>query len=179
MQILIFKFEYLQGGSNILGNGDNGYRFSISSIYKRNQLNRTYRIWTRLNILKFTSLNLNDFIIFQIYLAVVLLDRGHQYDSFAKRINWIWFLEFELYQKYSNSLIWIWMFSNSLNDKYFGFIGFYSFLGIQGHIIFYFWTYGLKDMKVKPFSVLFLIWFFILTGGLAMWLFPIGGYRFG
>jgi hypothetical protein len=96
-----------------LGNGDNEYRFSISSIYKRNQLNRTYRIWTRLNILNFTSLNLNDFKIVQISLAVILVDRGHQYDSFAKGINWNGFLEFELYQKYSNPHIQIWILSNS------------------------------------------------------------------
>jgi hypothetical protein len=138
-QILIFEFKYSQRGSNVLGNSDNGYGFSISSIYKRNQLNRTYKIWTRLNILKFTSLNLNDSKIVQIYLGVVLLDREDQYDSFPKWINWFEFIEFELYQKYSNPHIWIWMFSTSSIHRYFGSIGFYTFVGFQRHIICIFW----------------------------------------
>jgi hypothetical protein len=40
--MIILKFSYLN--LNILGNDATGYRFSICSIYKRNQLNMTYRI---------------------------------------------------------------------------------------------------------------------------------------
>jgi hypothetical protein len=43
-QIPLFEFEFLQSGPSILGNYATGYRFSISSIYKMNQLNWDYRI---------------------------------------------------------------------------------------------------------------------------------------
>jgi hypothetical protein len=46
----------------------------------------------------------------QIICAVVLLDRGQQYDPISKRTNWKGFIEFELYQNYSNSHIQILIF---------------------------------------------------------------------
>jgi hypothetical protein len=110
-------------------------------------------------------------------LAVVLLDRGHQYDSFAKRINWKWFLEFELYQKYSNSHIWIWMFSTSLIHRYFGSIGFYTFVGFQRHIICNFWTYRRFSMHFTSFSTIE-IYLNQLKTGLATWRNRTGRYRF-
>jgi hypothetical protein len=54
---------------------------------KRNHIEKNDRINSIMEILKFTSLNLNDFKIVELSLAVVIVDRGHQYDSFAKRIN--------------------------------------------------------------------------------------------
>jgi hypothetical protein len=85
--------------------------------------------------------------------AVVLLDRGQQYDPFAKRINWKGFIEFELYQKYSNSHIWIWIFSTSSKDKFYCTIVFYTLFGFQRHIICYFWICGLKDVIFQSFKL--------------------------
>jgi hypothetical protein len=45
------------------------------------------------------------------------------------------------------------MFSNSSIYKYFGFIGFYSFLGIQRHIIYYFWICGSEDMNFVSLQI--------------------------
>jgi hypothetical protein len=89
--------------------------------------------------------------------VVVLLDRGYQYDSFAKRINWKGFIEFELYQNYSNSHVWIWMFLTISKVQFYYRIVFYTFLGIHRHIICNFWINRTIDMIFQSFKLFLFI----------------------
>jgi hypothetical protein len=66
-------------------------------LQKENYAQDIYRIKFRKKILKsaFEFEYLRKLV--QIICAVVLLDRGQQYDPIAKRINYKGFIEFELY----------------------------------------------------------------------------------
>jgi hypothetical protein len=57
----------------------------VSNFAKRNYAQDIYRIKSREEILKSSFEYLRKLV--QIFCAAVLLDRGQQYDTFAKRIN--------------------------------------------------------------------------------------------
>ena len=89
-----------------------------------------------MNILKSSYLNLNNCKWVQNNWAVVLQDRGHQYDPLAKRINWIKFIEFSLWQSYSKREFEIHKFLTTVNLKSYYRLRNYAISRIRAYFIY-------------------------------------------
>jgi hypothetical protein len=63
---------------------------------RRKDTEKNYRINSIIKILKFSYLNLNICKVVQVLWEMMLLDIGFQYLPYAKGINWIRLIEFEL-----------------------------------------------------------------------------------